>query len=98
MSENVLTFPVAPDLGPVKTVNDDSVEGGVLINVAGVVELARNGRTPQARRIYREFCKTWDVVKDGPGTEGDKQFMALRHALTVIGLNISAPTSDLACG
>lgn len=82
-------IPSVPDLGPVHVRHHE--DAGLVINVAGVIDLARTGGTPKARKVYREFLKAFEELRDAPLSDGKRQFEALRIALATIGVNIGVP-------
>ena len=78
-----------PDLGQTSVIYDDRVDGGVLLNVAGVLEMVRQGDTPQCRAVERAFNAEWRRTEGQPFTYADRQLRCLQHALKEIGCSLS---------
>lgn len=74
-----------PDLGPPKTLHDARVPGGTLINMAGMLALAKRIDTPKARLFHDAFSLAYERVAALPMTDGAKQQAALAEALKVCG-------------
>lgn len=75
-----------PDLGPARTLRDDRVPGGVLVNLAGILKMAKEAGTPKAAAFHDAFSLAYERVAGLPMTETVKQQAALREALAVCGM------------
>lgn len=78
--------PLHPPISPVKITHDARVEGGMLINMGGVVALFKRGDTPQARRAYRIYLAEWRARDGQPLTNEQREQEAVLATLTRLGL------------
>jgi hypothetical protein len=90
----VLDFPTEPDIGSVKFTQDDTMPGGVLINVAGVLRLANDAGNERGRTLYREFCRVWACREVSVMSRSDREMAALRAAMSAMAQN-HGPTPSL---
>ena len=66
-----------PDLGPVQTFD---YQGEPMINMAGVLAMARTGATPEAKLFYRSFSAAYASLQGSPLSDRERQWQALRGA------------------
>ena len=73
--------PLRPDLGPVKVMEEPSVDGGHLINMAGVLKLASTAGTPAAHAFERAFLEAWRASEGAPLTASAREASCFQAAL-----------------
>ncbi len=83
-----MQLPPMPDLGPIRFIPNESEPEAPLVNVAGIVRMARGAGTPEGERVYRAFVAAWDRMKEGSGSDTDKQMAALKESFAAIGIRV----------
>lgn len=77
-----------PPITGARAIPDDSVDGGYLINYAGIIAIAKEGETAKSRLLYLNYCQEYRML-EGQGLEHkDREAVALRAALARMGINI----------
>lgn len=64
------------------------VDGGYLINVGGIIEIAKNGESPQAKRLYRLFLAEFRALNGQPLSPSEKEQQALFAAFRRMNINL----------
>lgn len=64
------------------------IPGEKLINSGGVIELARRGETPQAKRLYRLFLAEYRALAGAPMAAEAKEQQALIAAMRRMNFNL----------
>ncbi|MGN6421990.1 MAG: hypothetical protein ACTHLA_01635 [Asticcacaulis sp.] len=76
-----------PPISETKFIPAD-VDGGYLINCAGVIEIMKVGDTPQCRRIYRLYLAEYRALDGQPLSHEKKEQEALMAAFRRAGFAI----------
>jgi len=78
-----------PPIVGASAIRDDSVDGGYLINFAGIVAIAKEGETAKSRLLYLKYCQEYRLL-EGQGLEHKvREEKALRAAMAAMGWNVT---------
>lgn len=83
--------PLHPTVSSTKIIHDPTVDGEYLINIGGVIQLAKEGETPQARRLYRLFLAEYRAREGHPITADEREFQAVQAAFARMGVTMAEP-------
>jgi hypothetical protein len=76
-----------PDLGAPRAIAAP-VDGGIAVNIAAVVQMIREGDTPQCRAAYRHFTAAWRKLEGQPITDKAREWQAFEATARAMGWNI----------
>lgn len=77
-----------PPISETKVIHDPTVDGELLINIAGVVALVKEGETPQSRHLYRLYLREYRALEGQPLAHEKREESAMLAAFQKYGLNV----------
>lgn len=89
-----MSTPLHPPISPVSIIHRPDIEGEYLINMAGVVRLAKEADTPQGRRLYRLYCAEYRALEGSPLTHEKREEQAMLSAMKRFGMNLVGLPGD----
>lgn len=90
-----MSTPLHPPISEVSIISRPDIEGEYLINMAGVVRLAKEADTPQGRRLYRLYCAEYRALEGSPLSHEKREETAMLAAMKRFGMNlVSLPGDD----
>ncbi|GEM_PF-2641004 len=82
-----------PDFGPVK-LRAAEVPGGVVGNIAAVVDLMRTAGTDRSRTAYKAFCAAYRSMAGSPLSDNERGLAAINEAMAET-IRVHGPTPDI---
>lgn len=76
-----MTTRLHPDLGAFKAIPTGADDGDMLINAAGVAEIARRTGTAKGRAFYRAYVAMWRRTQGQPAAKGEREMQCMRAGI-----------------
>lgn len=83
-----------PPLSQAKVTRHPEIDGEYLVNIAGVIRIAKDGETPKARALYRAFCAEFRALEGRLITDEAREQAAFKAAAESMGWRF-APHNNL---
>lgn len=74
-----------PPIIGASAIRDDNVDGGYLINFAGIIAIAKEGETPKSRLLYSTYCQEYRALEGKGLDHKPREEWALRAAMAKMG-------------
>lgn len=82
-----------PDFGPVK-LEAANVPGGIVGNIAAVVDLMRSAGTDRSRTAYKAFCAAYRRTEGSPLSDNERGLAAIEEAMAET-VRVHGPAPDV---